>query len=217
MKTLSKEKIELMLKLAKQRNAPVLTIKNLTKNNRFKVLVFAFLSTRTKDEKTIEATRKLFSIIKGPKDLDNISVEQLEKILYGVGFYKTKAKRLKELAKTLCLKYACKVPESFEQLITMPGIGRKVANVYLADALNKDVIAVDVHVHRISNRLGLVQTKTPEQTEQELKKIVKKKLWNRVNIAMVAYGQTICKPIGPLCKECPLKRSCKYYKDHFSK
>ncbi len=179
----------------------------------FHVLVSTMLSTRTKDSTTHEASRRLFSEIKSPKDLMSINVKRLEKLIYPVGFYKTKARHLKEMAKILCKEFDCKVPSNINDLMKLPGVGRKVANLVLALSFNKDAICVDTHVHRISNRLGWVHTKNPAETEKELEKKFPKKYWKDINHILVSFGQNVCKPVSPNCKECPVKNECKYYKE----
>ena len=195
------ELLEIMEEEAKKKNAPVFTLKSFL-NNPFQHLIFAVLSSRTRDEVTVEAGRRLFSKANTPERLLKLDVEEIEEIISGVGFYRVKARKLKELAKILVDKYNSKVPLKLEELVKLPGVGRKTANIVLS-ASNIPTIAVDTHVHRISNRLGLVKTKKPEETEKELKKLFPKELWNKVNKAFVGFGQTVCKPVKPLCSECP--------------
>ncbi len=180
----------------------------------FKVLVAAFLSTRTKDEITEQATKNLFKVINKPEDLLKLDVEQIEKLIYPVGFYKVKARRLKELTEQICREFNGKVPDNIKDLMKLKGVGRKVANVVLAYAFNKDVIAVDTHVHRIANRLGIVNTKTPEETEEALKKVVPRKFWKDINRIFVNFGKKICKPIRPNCEACPIRKFCNYAKEN---
>ncbi len=199
-----------MQKTAKSKNAPVYEF---TKHfiNEFQILVSAILSTRTKDQTTNKVCNKLFAEIKTPKQLLELDEHKLENLLYGVGFYKTKAKNLKKCCSMLITNFNAKVPHNFNDLIKLPGVGRKVANVFLT-AINIPTIAVDVHVHRISNRLGWVKTKTPEQTELELKKLVPKKLWKHLNQTLVAFGQTTCLPKKPKCNLCKLSDQCAFFK-----
>ncbi len=199
--------IDTMEREAISRNAPVFTLKSFLKTP-FQFLVFAILSSRTRDEQTVEVTKRLFQRVKAPEDLLKMDVSELEEILKGVGFYRVKARTLKSMAKKLVDEYSSEVPRSFDELIKLPGVGRKVANIILADAFGEAAIGVDTHVHRISNRLGLVSTKKPEETEEELRKIVPEPLWNRVNRAFVGFGQTVCRPQKPLCGQCPLEELC---------
>jgi len=190
-------------------NAPVVTLIAQHTNDPFKVLVSALISTRTKDETTAEACKRLFDVVKGPQDLLEIPIDELERLIYPVGFYKTKAKHLKELAEDLVQRFGKRVPDNFEDLISLKGVGRKVANLVLADGFGKPVICVDTHVHRITNRWGLIKTKNVEQTEKELMKVVPEEYRRLMNRLLVAFGQRICRPVGPRCGECPVSKYCK--------
>ncbi len=178
----------------------------------FSILIGTILSARTKDETTTKAVKVLFSKYKNVKELANAKTKDVEKIIKSIGFYHVKSKRIIEVAKIIDSKYKGKVPDSLEKLIELPGVGRKTANCVLVYAFDKPAIPVDIHVHRISNRLGLVDTKTPEETEQELMKKIPKKYWIEINDTFVMYGQNICKPTSPMCGVCKIKRDCKYYK-----
>jgi len=178
----------------------------------FSILIGTILSARTKDETTAKAVKRLFSKYKTPKALANAKVTDVEKIIKPVGFYHVKSKRIIEVAKIIDSQFKGIVPDDLETLLKLPGVGRKTANCVLVYAFEKPAIPVDIHVHRISNRLGLVETKTPEDTEQELMKKIPKKYWIDINDTFVMYGQNICKPISPMCSVCKIKRNCKYYK-----
>jgi endonuclease-3 len=178
----------------------------------FSILIGTILSARTKDETTTKVVKILFSKYKNVKALADAKTKDVEKIIKSIGFYHVKAKRIIEVAKIINSQYKGKVPDSLEKLIELPGVGRKTANCVLVYAFDKPAIPVDIHVHRISNRLGLVETKTPEETEQELMKKIPKKYWIEINDTFVMYGQNICKPISPMCNVCKIKRNCKYYK-----
>ena len=178
----------------------------------FSILIGTILSARTKDETTTKAVKVLFAKYKNVKELANAKTKDVEKIIKSIGFYHVKSKRIIEVAKIINSKYKGKVPDSLEKLIELPGVGRKTANCVLVYAFDKPAIPVDIHVHRISNRLGLVNTKTPEETEQELMKKIPKKYWIEINDTFVMYGQNICKPISPMCSVCKIKSNCKYYK-----
>ena len=178
----------------------------------FSILIGTILSARTKDESTTKVVKILFSKYKNPKQLANAKLKDVEKIIKPIGFYHVKSKRIIEVAKIIDSKYKGKVPEDLDTLVQLPGVGRKTANCVLVYAFEKPAIPVDIHVHRISNRLGLVETKNPEETEQELMKKVDKKFWIDINDTFVMYGQNICKPISPMCDVCKIKRSCKFYK-----
>lgn len=178
----------------------------------FSILIGTILSARTKDESTTKAVKELFSKYKNAKSLANAKVKDVEKIIKSIGFYHVKSKRIIEVAKIIDSKYKGKVPDNLEELVELPGVGRKTANCVLVYAYEKPAIPVDIHVHRISNRLGLVDTKMPEETERELMKKIPKKFWIDINDTFVMYGQNICKPISPMCKVCKIKKMCKFYK-----
>jgi endonuclease-3 len=180
--------------------------------NPFSILIGTILSARTKDENTAKVVKKLFAEYKTAKDLAGAKTRDIEKIIKSIGFYHVKARRIIDVAKIIESQYKGIVPDNLDQLITLPGVGRKTANCVLVYAFEKPAIPVDIHVHRISNRLGLVETKTPEETEFELMKKVPKKYWLKVNDTFVMYGQNICKPISPMCDVCKIKKLCKYYK-----
>ena len=178
----------------------------------FSILIGTILSARTKDEATTKAVKVLFAKYKNPKQLANAKVKDVEKIIKSIGFFRVKSKRIIDVAKIINTKYKGKVPDDLETLVELPGVGRKTANCVLVYAFEKPAIPVDIHVHRISNRLGLVETKNPEETEQELMKKIEKKYWIEINDTFVMYGQNICKPISPMCDVCKIKKNCKYYK-----
>ncbi|MGH9923156.1 MAG: endonuclease III domain-containing protein [Nitrososphaerales archaeon] len=176
------------------------------------ILIGTILSARTRDENTTVAVRNLFTKYKTAEQLANANTKQIEKLIKSTGFYHVKAKRIKDVANMLIEEYAGRVPDNIDELLSLPGVGRKTANCVLVYAFNKPAVPVDTHVHRISNRLGLVETKTPEQTELELTSKIDKKYWTKINDTFVMFGQNICRPVGPLCEPCLLKRSCKYYR-----
>jgi len=176
------------------------------------ILIGTILSARTRDENTSAVVRKLFLRYKTARALARAKVSDVEKIIKSTGFYHVKAKRIIEVASIIDSKYSGKVPQALDKLIELPGVGRKTANCVLVYAFDKPAIPVDTHVHRISNRLGLVKTKTPEDTEVELMKKIPKEHWIRINDTFVMYGQNICKPISPMCTVCKIKRECNYYK-----
>ena len=178
----------------------------------FSILIGTILSARTKDENTAKVIKKLFSKYKSSHELAKAKVKDVEKIIKSIGFYHVKAKRIIDVASIVSSEYKGKVPNDFEELLKLPGVGRKTANCVLVYAFDNPAIPVDTHVHRISNRLGLVQTKTPEETEFALMKKIPKKHWLEINDTFVMYGQNICKPISPMCDVCKIKKFCKYYK-----
>jgi len=177
----------------------------------FSILIGTILSARTKDESTTKVVKILFSKYKNSKELSNAKLKDVENIIKSIGFYHVKAKRIIEVSKIINSKYGGIVPDELEQLVDLPGVGRKTANCVLVYAFDKPAIPVDIHVHRISNRLGLVKTKTPEETEFELMKKIPKKFWLEINDTFVMYGQNICKPVSPMCDVCKIKKDCNYY------
>ena len=177
-------------------------------NDPFQVLISTILSLRTKDAVTIEASKRLFAIAKTPHDLSKVTSKKIEQLIYPAGFYKTKAKRIIEICKTLIRDYDGKVPDSIDELLKLKGVGRKTANLVITLGYNKPGICVDTHVHRISNRLGIVKTKTPDETEFALMKVLPKKYWINYNDLLVTFGQNLCVPISPWCSKCPIKLHC---------
>jgi endonuclease III len=177
----------------------------------FRILIGTILSARTRDENTKPVVNRLFERFKTPQDLAAADIDEIKKIIHSIGFYNIKADRIKQVSQMLVSKFGGQVPSDIDQLLELPGVGRKTANCLLVYAFDKPAIPVDVHVHRISNRLGLVKTKMPEQTELELSKLVDKRLWTKVNDTFVMYGQNICLPVRPNCKACDLKKMCRYY------
>ncbi|MBS3141755.1 endonuclease III [Candidatus Woesearchaeota archaeon] len=187
---------------------PVVELIDIQTKDPFKVLLATMLSARTQDATTAKACKRLFTKVSTPKDLERISQVELQKLIYPVGFYRTKAKHLKQLPHVLKEKFNSKLPSTVEELIYLPGVGRKTANLVVAVGFHKPAIAVDIHVFRISNRLGYVKTKTPLETEIVLRKKLPKKYWLKYNMFLVAHGQSICRPITPLCSKCAIRPYC---------
>jgi len=177
-------------------------------NNPYKVLISCLLSLRTKDAITAQAINNLFKKAKTPKEILKLTTRQIENLIYPVGFYKTKSKRIKEISKVLIENYNSKVPSDIKELLKLRGVGRKTANIVLVYAFNKKAIPIDVHCNRIPNRLGWIKTKTPEQTELELRKILPKKYWIDFNNTFVIFGQNICVPVSPFCSKCRINKYC---------
>ncbi|MFH1317093.1 MAG: endonuclease III [Candidatus Woesearchaeota archaeon] len=180
-----------------------------TKNKPFNVLISCILSLRTKDQTTIKAFQRLNKLAKTPEQLSRLPIKTIEKAIYPVGFYKTKSKRIKDIAKILITKYKSKVPDEIDELLKLHGVGRKTANLVITLGYNKPGICVDVHVDRISNRLGLLKTKNPHETEFTLRKILPKKYWIIYNDLLVMWGQNICTPVSPWCSKCKICTLCK--------
>ena len=177
-------------------------------NDPFKVLISCLLSLRTKDAVTLVASKKLFAVASTPEKLSKLPVGKIRKLIYPVGFYITKAQRIKDISKVLVEQYKSKVPDTIDELLKLHGVGRKTANIVVTVAFKKHGVAVDTHVHRISNRLGYVKTKTPEQTEYALRAKLPRKYWLAYNDLLVTWGQNVCRPISPLCSQCAISKYC---------
>lgn len=201
-------KIVELLKQAKQPKSDFVKLMD-SFNDPYLVLIACILSLRTNDKTTYPATLRMLKLGKTPKDFANCDVKELEKAIYPVGFYTNKAKQIIELSKILVEKYNSKVPKSIDELCKFNGVGRKTANLTISRGFNEPAICVDVHVHRIFNRIGYVKTKTPEETEFALREKLPIKYWIDINTLLVTHGQNICKPIKPKCEECPIKELCK--------
>lgn len=179
----------------------------------FKILIGTILSARTRDETTANVIEMLFSKFKNPDELSRANLNEIKRLIQKIGFYNVKATRIKMVSKMLVDKYDGKVPSNIEDLLAFPGVGRKTANCVLVYGFGKPAIPVDVHVHRISNRIGIVNTKKPEETEIVLQKAIDVKYWTAINETFVVFGQNICLPIKPKCNLCRLTELCKYYKN----
>lgn len=201
------DKIVSLLKDAKQPQSEFVKLMDSFKNP-YSVLIACILSLRTNDKTTYPATLRMLELAKTPKEMKNVSVEDLSKAIYPVGFYENKARQIIELSKTIDEELNGQVPDEIEDLIKFKGVGRKTANLVLSLGFNKPAICVDVHVHRIFNRLGYIKTKTPEETEFALREKLPQKYWIDINTLLVTHGQNVCKPIKPKCSECPIARYC---------
>jgi len=175
----------------------------------FLVLISCIMSLRTKDETTLPASERLFQLADTPQKILKLKIQQIEKAIYPVGFYRIKAKTIKAICSDILKKFDGKVPKDINTLLTMKGVGRKTANLVLIEGYGIRAICVDTHVHRISNRFGYVMTKMPDETEWALRKKLPKKHWIDYNALLVTWGQNICKPVSPLCSNCALKKFCK--------
>ncbi len=179
----------------------------------YQMLVMTLLSARTKDATTIPIVKEFFLKYPTPEDVVTLSLEELEKWFYKIGFYRVKARHVKKLSELLLEKFEGKVPDTLEELTSLPGVGRKTANCMLNYAFGKPAVAVDIHVHRISNRLGWISTKNEKESEFALMEVIPKEEWINVNRLLVGHGQTICKPISPQCGMCQVKPFCVYGKN----
>lgn len=173
------------------------------------VLISCLLSLRAKDSASLPVSIELFKHAKTPEQMLKLSLHRIETIIYSIGFYKNKAKQIKSVSKELIERFDGNVPMSYEELISIKGIGPKTANLVLSEAFGKPAIIVDIHVHRVSNRLGIVKTATVEQTQQALEALLPKKYWREYSRLIVTWGQNICGPVSPLCSKCPLFDTCK--------
>ena len=177
----------------------------------FRVLIATVLSQRTRDANTKKAAEKLFAKYSTPEQIANAKQGELEKLIRASGFYKVKAQRIKQISRQLLERFGGKVPQTKEELMHLGGVGAKTANCVLVYAFGVPALPVDTHVHRISNRIGFVSTKTPEQTEAALEKTIPKKYWLDLNLLMVRYGQQICLPRNPKCEICKISKYCEYW------
>ena len=175
----------------------------------FLVLISCLLSLRTKDQTTAAASERLFNLAGSPREILSLSVRQIEKAIYPAGFYRTKAKRIKEICRVLIDKFSSRVPEGLEDLLTLKGVGRKTANLVLTEGFGKLGVCVDTHVHRITNRLGFCRSGSPEETEACLRNKLTKRYWIEYNKLLVTWGQNICKPVSPLCGTCAVEKYCR--------
>jgi endonuclease III len=199
----------LLKKEVKDFDNPVVSKIGEIQKDPFKVLISCILSLRTQDRTTGPISLKLFKVAGTPKKLAKMNLSKIQKIIRPVNYYITKSKRIKQIAKDIIEKYNGKVPDAFDELMKLKGVGRKTANIVMTYGFfKKDYIPIDTHCHRIPNRLGWVNTKTPEQTEFALIKILPKKYWQYFNDIFVLHGQNICRPIGPKCNICPISKYC---------
>ena len=204
------EIFSLLKKGLKKYDEPLVSkLKKGVKNTPFTTLISCILSLRTKDEVTEKSSIKLLKEYNTPEKILKLSEDEIARLIYPVGFYKTKAKRIKEISKTLIDSYSSNVPDELDELLRLKGVGRKTANIVMVYGHNKHgYFPIDVHCHRIPNRLGWIKTKTPEETEIELKRILPREYWNDFNNLFVKFGQKICVPISPFCSLCPIEKYC---------
>jgi endonuclease III len=188
---------------------PIVT--EISRKNRdpFHVLISTILSLRTKDQVTREASIRLLGKADSPQEILRLSEEEIEKLIFPVGFYKTKARTLKQVCRDLIEKYDGKVPDEIDELLKLKGVGRKTANLVVTLGYAKPGICVDTHVHRVSNRLGYVKTKTPDETETALRKKLPREYWIEYNDLLVTWGQNVCRPISPFCSKCIILPNCR--------
>ena len=174
----------------------------------FKILISCLLSLRARDENTEVVSKKLFSVADTPEKILEISTERLEELIFSSGHYRKKARTIKHVSEVLITDFKSTVPKKKEELLSIKGIGPKTANIVLAFAFGEEVLPIDTHCHRIPNRLGWVETKTPEKTEKELEVVLPRKYWREFNGLFVMFGKEICQPISPWCSKCPVSKYC---------
>jgi len=188
---------------------PIVTLMAETYESPFRVLISCILSLRTQDSTTAKASHRLFALADSPQAMLKLTVKKIEKLIYPVGFYKTKARNIRDICRILVDNYAERVPDEIDELLKLKGVGRKTANLVVTLGYQKPGICVDTHVHRISNRWGYVRTKTPEKTEFALREKLPKQYWIEYNDLLVSFGQHLCRPISPRCSQCPVKKYCR--------
>lgn len=181
-------------------------------NSNFELLIAVILSSQCTDKRVNEVTKTLFKKYNTPKDYVDLDLNELEKLIYSCGFYKNKAKNIKNMSKMLLEEFDGKVPQTLEELTRLSGVGRKTANVVLSEGFKKNAIAVDTHVFRVSHRLDLTNGKTPNKVEEDLKKRFDENIWGELHFYLVLFGRYICKSKKPNCKECKLQKYCLYFK-----
>jgi endonuclease III len=187
---------------------PIVTLMAETYRSPFRVLISCILSLRTQDATTAEASRRLFALADTPHKTMKLTTQAIAKAIYPVGFYRTKAKTIREICRTLIRQYSGKVPDDIDELLKLKGVGRKTANLVVTLSYGKPGICVDTHVHRISNRWGYIRTKNPEKTEFALREKLPKRYWIEYNDLLVSFGQHLCRPISPRCSRCPVEDYC---------
>ena len=187
---------------------PIVTVVAQSSESPFHVLISCILSLRTQDATTAQASRRLFALAGTPAEMRRLSTRKIEKAIYPVGFYRTKAKTIREICRTLIENYAGRVPDEIDELLKLKGVGRKTANLVVTLGYRKPGICVDTHVHRISNRWGYVRTKNPKETEFALRQRLPKRYWIEYNDLLVSFGQHLCRPISPMCSQCPVEKYC---------
>jgi len=204
------QKITDVIRLLKKTTCGLPIVSYLAKEQRgpFPIFISTILSLRTKDEVTAAATERLSVLASTPKEMLKLSEEEIIRAIYPVGFYRNKARTILHICRELIDRFNGRVPDTIDELLTLRGVGRKTANLVVSLGYRKDGICVDTHVHRISNRLGYVKTKTPEQTEHALREKLPPEYWSIYNTLMVAFGRNICRPISPLCSSCPVTDYC---------
>jgi endonuclease III len=200
--------VRILRREAPKWQTPVVTLIAEASDSPFKVLISCILSLRTQDSTTAQASRRLFALADSPETMVRLTAKKIEQAIFPVGFYRTKAKTILEICRSLNENYRGRVPDEIDELIKFKGVGRKTANLVVTLGYSKPGICVDTHVHRISNRWGYVKTATPEKTEVALREKLPKQYWIEYNDLLVSFGQQLCRPISPLCSQCPVAKYC---------
>lgn len=200
--------IRILRREAPKWQTPIVTVVAESSKSPFHVLISCILSLRTQDATTAQASRRLFALAGTPAKILTLPTKKIEKAIYPVGFYRTKARNIRDICRTLVEKYSGKVPDEIDELLELKGVGRKTANLVVTLGYRKPGICVDTHVHRISNRWGYVRTKTPKETEFALREKLPKQYWIEYNDLLVSFGQQLCRPISPICSRCPVEKYC---------
>ncbi len=209
--------VKILKQAVKQWKVPIVGEIEKKYRDPYRVLISCILSLRTKDEVTAKATYRLFAVASRPGDMIKLSKARIEKAIYPVGFYRRKAETIRKLSKLILEHYHGIVPDTIDELLKLPGVGRKTANLVVTVAYKKPGICVDTHVHRITNRWGYVSTRNPLETEMALRAKLPHKYWIIINDLVVTYGQNLCKPISPKCDICTIAPFCDYYRHTYSK
>jgi endonuclease-3 len=200
--------VRLLERELENRELPIVTKLAEEHRDPFEILISTLISLRTKDEVTAVATERLFALASTPEEMVGLSEEEIQKAIYPAGFYRNKAETIRHVCRELIDRFHSRVPDSIEELLTFRGVGRKTANLVVALGFNGPGLCVDTHVHRISNRIGYVRTKTPDETEFALRAKLPPEHWSRYNTLLVAFGRNTCRPVSPLCGGCPITRYC---------
>jgi endonuclease-3 len=200
--------IRILRREVPQWETPIVTLMAETYESPFRVLISCILSLRTQDSTTAQASHRLFALADSPEAMMKLTTKTIEKAIFPVGFYRTKSKIIREICRTLIRDYSGKVPDDIDELLKFKGVGRKTANLVVTLGYKKPGICVDTHVHRISNRWGYVRTNDPHKTELALREKLPKAYWIEYNDLLVSFGQHLCRPISPLCSQCPVEKYC---------
>lgn len=200
--------IRILRREVPQWETPIVTVVAQSSRSPFRVLISCILSLRTQDRTTAQAAQRLFALADTQEKMVRLTTRKIVEAIYPVGFYRTKAKNIRAICRTLIEKYSGKVPDEIDELLKLPGVGRKTANLVVTLGYRKPGICVDTHVHRISNRWGYVRTKNPKETEFALREKLPRQYWIEYNDLLVTFGQHLCRPISPMCSRCPIERYC---------